>query len=85
MHVIMTAPRLAPAAVALIEAAGATVHYMAPFPSAAEVAALAAKVQPDAILSRQGPVTAAVMDAAPGRDLSRPGAKRIAQSVQALT
>ena len=66
MDVIMTAPRLAPAAVASIEAMGATLHYMAPFPSAAEVAALAAKVQPVAILSRQGPVTAAVMDAAPG-------------------
>ncbi len=66
MDVIMTAPRLAPAAVALLEAMGATLHYMAPFPSAAEVAALAAKVQPVAILSRQGPVTAAAMDAAPG-------------------
>ena len=66
MNVIMTAPRLAPAAVALLEAMGATLHYMAPFPSAAEVAALAAEVQPVAILSRQGPVTAAAMDAAPG-------------------
>ncbi len=66
MNVIMTAPHLAPAAVAVIEAAGGRLHYMAPFPSAAEVAALAAKVQPVAILSRQGPVTAAVMDAAPG-------------------
>ena len=74
MHVIMTAPRLAPAAVALIEAAGATLHYMAPFPSAADVAALAASIQPDAILSRQGPVTAAVMDAAPGlRVIARHG------------
>lgn len=66
MNVIMTAPRLAPAAVALLEAAGGRLHYMAPFPSAAEVAALAASVQPVAILSRQGPVTASVMDAAPG-------------------
>ena len=66
MNVIMTAPRLAPQAVALIEAAGGTLHYMAPFPSAEAVAALAAAVQPDAILSRQGPVTAAVMAAAPG-------------------
>ena len=70
----MTAPRLAPAAVACIEAAGATLHYMAPFPSAAAVAALAAKVQPVAILSRQGPVTAAAMDAAPGlRVIARHG------------
>lgn len=74
MRVIMTAPRLAPAAVAFIENAGATLHYMAPFPSAADVAALAAMVQPAAILSRQGPVTAAVMDAAPGlRVIARHG------------
>lgn len=66
MDVIMTAPRLASQAVALIEAAGATLHYMDPYPSAAAVEALAAAVQPVAILSRQGPVTAAVMDAAPG-------------------
>jgi D-3-phosphoglycerate dehydrogenase / 2-oxoglutarate reductase len=74
MNVIMTAPRLAPQAVALIEAAGATLHYMAPYPSAAEVAALAAEVQPDAILSRQGPVTAAAMEAAPNlRIIARHG------------
>ena len=65
MDVIMTAPRLAPQAVALIEAAGAKLHYMAPFPSADAVAELAAAVQPVAILSHQGPVTAAVMAAAP--------------------
>ena len=62
----MTAPRLAPEAVLLIEAAGGRLHYMPPYPSAADVAALAAAVQPVAILSRQGPVTAAVMDAASG-------------------
>jgi len=74
MNVIMTAPRLAPQAVALIEAAGATLHYMAPFPSAAAVAELAAAVQPSAILSRQGPVTAAAMAAAPGlRIIARHG------------
>jgi len=67
MNVIMTAPRLAPQAVALIEAAGATLHYMPPYPSAAAVAALAAEVRPEAILSRQGPVTAAVMEAASPR------------------
>lgn len=65
MHVIMTAPRLAPPAVALIEGAGAILHYMEPYPSAADVAALAARVGAVAILSRQGPVTAAVMAAAP--------------------
>ena len=65
MHVIMTAPRLAQPAVALIEGAGATLHYMEPYPSADAVAALAARVGAVAILSRQGPVTAAVMAAAP--------------------
>ncbi len=66
MNVIMTAPRLAQQAVALLEGAGATLHYMPPFPRAADVAALARRVGAVAILSRQGPVTAEVMDAAPG-------------------
>ena len=61
----MTAPRLAPEAVAVIEAAGGRLHYMRPYPSAEEVTALAARLNPVAILSRQGPVTAATMDAAP--------------------
>jgi len=74
MNVIMTAPRLAAQAVALIEAAGATLYYMPPYPTAAQVAALATEVQPDAILSRQGPVTAAAMMAAPGlRIIARHG------------
>lgn len=62
----MTAPRLAPEAVALIEAAGGRLHYMAPYPTAAELAVLAGRVRAVAILSRQGPVTVAVLDAAPG-------------------
>ncbi len=66
MNVIMTAPRLAAEAVAVIEAAGGRLHYMRPYPSADEVAALARQLNPVAILSRQGPVTAAAMDAAPG-------------------
>lgn len=61
----MTAPRLAAQAVALLEAAGGRLHYMPPYPAARDVAALAARVDPVAILSRQGPVTATVMDAAP--------------------
>jgi D-3-phosphoglycerate dehydrogenase len=65
MNVIMTAPRLAEPAVALLEAAGLTIHYMPPFPPAADIAALARRIDPAAILSRQGPVTAEVMDAAP--------------------
>ena len=74
MHVIMTAPHLAQPAVALIEATGATLHYMDPYPTVGDVATLAAAVHPVAILSRQGPVTAEVMDAAPGlRSVARPG------------
>lgn len=65
MDVIMTAPRLAPEAVAVIEAAGGRLHYMAAYPSAADVAALAAAIDPVAILTRQGPVNAAAMAAAP--------------------
>lgn len=65
MNVIMTAPRLAAEAVSVIEAAGGVLHYMRPYPPAEEVAALAAALNPVAILSRQGPVTAAAMDAAP--------------------
>ena len=65
MDVVMTAPRLAEQAVAVIEAAGGRLHYMPPYPSAGDVAALAGRVDAVAILSRQGPVTAGVMDAAP--------------------
>lgn len=65
MDVIMTSPRLAAEAVALLEAAGARIHYMAPFPKADAVAALARDVGAVAILSRQGPVDRAVMQAAP--------------------
>ncbi len=36
MNVVMTAPRLAAEAVALLEAAGARIHYMDPFPSRGE-------------------------------------------------
>ena len=74
MNVVMTAPRLAPQAVAVLHAAGATLHYMDPFPDAAAVAARAGQVDATAILSRQGPVTAAAMDAAPGlRIIARHG------------
>ena len=62
-NVIMTSPRLAAPAVAVLEAAGCAIHYMNPYPSVAEVAALIAQLQADAILSRQGPVNAAAMDA----------------------
>lgn len=62
-NVVMTSPRLAAPAVDLLERAGCRLHYMAPYPSAAAVAALTGQVQADAIISRQGPVTAAAMDA----------------------
>ena len=65
MNVIVTGPGLAAQAVALLENAGAHLSYTAHFPTAEATAALAAQVRPVAILARLGPVTAAVMDAAP--------------------
>ncbi len=62
-NVVMTAPALAAEAVALLEASGATIHYLPPYPDAEAVAALVGAVQADAILCRQGRVTGAVMDA----------------------
>ncbi len=59
----MTSPRLAAPAVELLERAGCAIHYMRPFPSAEEVAALTGQLQADAILTRQGPVNAAAMAA----------------------
>ncbi len=61
----MTAPRLAAPAVALLEAVGCRIHYMQPYPTAEAVGALARAVAAHAILSRQGPVDAAAMDASP--------------------
>lgn len=59
----MTAPRLADPAVAVLAAAGCRIHYMDPYPSAEAVAALTGATQAHAILTRQGPVNAAAMDA----------------------
>ena len=63
--VIMTAPSLAQAAVALIEGAGGTLHYTASYPDEAALVALAGAVDPVAIISRQGAITRRVMEAAP--------------------
>jgi D-3-phosphoglycerate dehydrogenase len=62
-NVVMTAPRLAPAAVAVLEQAGCTIHYMPAFPSAEAVTKLVRATAADAVLTRQGPVTAAAMNA----------------------
>ena len=62
-QVVMTAPRLAEPAVAVLAAAGCDIHYMPPYPSAGAVADLTRDIQAHAILTRQGPVTAAAMDA----------------------
>lgn len=63
--VIMTAPSLAPDAVTLIEAAGGVLHYTGSYPTEATLVGLARAVDPVAIISRQGTITAAVMAAAP--------------------
>lgn len=62
-QVIMTSRFLASPAVAVLEAAGCDIHYMPPYPSAEAVAQLTGDIQAHAILTRQGPVTAAAMDA----------------------
>jgi D-3-phosphoglycerate dehydrogenase len=62
-NVVMTAPRLAGPAVAVLEAADCAIHYMPAYPSPADVAALCGRVQADAVLSRQGPVMEAAMAA----------------------
>src|SRR5579872_3926786 len=64
-NVIMTGPHLAAQAVAVLEAAGGTIHYMPPYPSGEAVAELAARVQADAILARQGRITAEAITASP--------------------
>lgn len=64
-NIVMTSGFLAPQAVAILEQAGCAIHYMRPYPSAAEVAVRTAEVQADAILTRQGPVSPAAMDASP--------------------
>lgn len=64
-NVVMTAPHLAPPAVALLEAAGCAVHYTAPYPSADVLAEIVARTQADAILARQGRIDASVIAASP--------------------
>ena len=63
--VVMTSPFLTPAAVAVLEEAGCRIHYMRAYPTAAEVAARVAEVQAHAVLTRQGPVTVAALEASP--------------------
>ncbi|WP_158743755.1 2-hydroxyacid dehydrogenase [Acidisphaera sp. L21] len=64
-NVVMTAPRLAEAAVAVLEHAGCTIHYMQAYPSAEAVAEQVRACTADAVLTRQGPVMAIAMDASP--------------------
>ena len=64
-NVIMTAPRLAAPAVAVLEQAGCAIHYTAPYPSGVVLGELAARVQADAILSRQGQVNETAIAGSP--------------------
>ena len=61
----MTAPTLAAPARTRLEAAGCVLHFTAAFPSVDSVTARTAEVRPHAIISRQGRVEAAAMDASP--------------------
>lgn len=65
LSVLVTSPLLAQEGVALLESAGLDLHYTEAFPPAALVAARAADLGAAAIIARQGPITAAVMDASP--------------------
>ena len=62
-NVVMTAPRLAAEAVAVLEQADCAIHYMPAYPSADAVTALVSACAADAVLTRQGPVTEAAMNA----------------------
>lgn len=62
--VLVTAPKLAPEAVALLTAAGCEVNYTEAYPSEAALLAAIARHRPAALLHRQGAIGAAVMDAA---------------------
>lgn len=64
-NVVVTAPQLAEPAMALLAAAGCAVHAMPAYPTAEAVAERVRATAADAVLSRQGRVTAAAMDASP--------------------
>jgi len=74
--VLVTAAKLAPEAVAMLEAAGYAVPCTSAYPSEAELLAAIAGHRPVALLHRQGIIDATVMDAAaPGlRVIARHGA-----------
>lgn len=62
--VLVTAAKLAPEAVSILEAAGYAVPCTSGYPSEAELLAAIAKHRPVALLHRQGIINGAVMDAA---------------------
>ncbi|MEO3476007.1 hydroxyacid dehydrogenase [Roseomonas sp. CAU 1739] len=62
--VLVTAAKLAPEAVAILEAAGYAVPCTSGYPSEAELLAAIAEHRPVALLHRQGIINGAVMDAA---------------------
>ena len=74
--VLVTAAKLAPEAVAILEEAGYAVPCTSAYPSEAELLSAVAEHRPVALLHRQGIVNGAVMDAAaPGlRVIARHGA-----------
>ncbi|MBU8540603.1 NAD(P)-dependent oxidoreductase [Falsiroseomonas tokyonensis] len=62
--VLVTAPRLAAEAIALLQAAGCALAYTEAYPSEAALRDAIARHRPVALLHRQGAISAAVMDAA---------------------
>lgn len=63
--VLITSPVLAPEALAILRGAGAMPHHTGNYPDEAALVAACRAHDPVAILSRQGGVTRAVLDAAP--------------------
>ena len=63
-NVLVSAAKLAPEAVAMLEEAGYAVHCTTGYPSEEELLAAIGKLRPVAILHRQGIINGTVMDAA---------------------
>ena len=75
MTVLVNSPHLAAEGMAVLEAAGCDIHFLEAFPPPERVAEAAARLGAAGIIARQGRITAAVMDAAPGlRIIARHGA-----------
>lgn len=75
LRVLANTPHLAAEGVAILDAAGLDLHTMEAFPTPERLAEVAARLQVDAIIARQGRINGLVMDASPNlRIIARHGA-----------